>query len=258
MKTAILMYGTIVYTIFLGVFLYLIGFVANVLVPKGINDGIEGPMSTAIIINVSLIMLFAVQHTIMARPRFKRWFTKVVPQSAERSTFVLITAAILMLMFWQWRPMTGIAWDIENPYARILMYSLSGFGWGLALLSTFLINHFDLFGLRQVVLQFFGKEYNPVPTKVVSLYRMVRNPLMLGFIIAFWATPTMTMGHLLFAITYTSYILVGIQFEERTLSNELGEVYRAYRKRTPMLIPTLTLGERSIEHHSDAMPSKGN
>lgn len=236
-KVIILLYGVVTYVMFLLTFLYMIGFMGNLLVPKGIDDGVVTPFATALCINVSLILLFGIQHTIMARPPFKRWFTSVVPESAERTTFVLVTNLILILIFWQWRPMPETVWAFEGTVVKTILYTLFALGWGVVLLSTFLIDHFDLFGLRQVFLPFIGREYTPPPVKVVSLYRVVRNPLMLGFLISFWTSPVMSVGHLVFSTTFTLYILVGISFEERTLLEELDDEYRDYRNRTPMLIP---------------------
>jgi protein-S-isoprenylcysteine O-methyltransferase Ste14 len=236
-KAMVLMYGVVAYMAFFAALLYLIGFIGNIGVPKGIDDGVVGSLAMAIMVNVGLVMLFAVQHTIMARPAFKRWWTQYMPEPMERSTFVLVTSAILGLMFWQWRPIAGTVWTIEDSTARMIMYGMFAMGWGLVLYSSFLINHFDLFGLRQVFLHFRNKQYTNIPTKVVGLYRYVRNPLMLGFMIAFWSAPDMSYTRLTFALAMTAYIFIGVQFEERTLSNELGEEYRAYRKRTSMLIP---------------------
>lgn len=236
-KAAVFTYGVVAYLAFFVTFLYLIGFTGNILVPKSVDGPAAMPTAIAIAINVSLIALFGIQHTIMARAGFKRWWTQYIPKAAERSTFVLTTVAILVLMFWQWQPIEGTVWTIENEAMRAGMWTLFALGWATVLYASFLINHFDLFGLRQVTLYAMGREYTPLPLKVTALYRMVRNPLMTGFLIAMWATPDMTMSHLLFAGTYTAYILIGIQIEERSIMNELGESYRQYRAKTPMLIP---------------------
>jgi len=236
-KAMTLFYGVVAYMAFFGTILYMIGFVADRWVPKGINDGLTGPVGLAVAINLALVLSFGVQHTIMARPAFKRWWTQFVPKAVERSTFVLASSAILAATFWLWRPIPGTVWQVENSLGQMAIYGFFALGWFLVFFSSFLINHFDLFGLRQVFLAFKNRPYTPVPVKVVSLYRLVRNPLMLGFLIAMWATPHMTLGHLLFAAAMTTYIFIGIQFEERTLSKELGEEYQAYRARTPMLIP---------------------
>lgn len=237
-KTAVMLYGGVAYAAFFASFLYMIGFVAGLLVPKGIDSGPATPVTNAILINAGLILVFGLQHSIMARPAFKRWLEKAVPTPVERSTYVLAASVVLSLVMWQWRPMPAEVWSIRNTTAVTLIYAAYALGWSLALYSSFLINHFDLFGLRQVFLYFKGKAYAPIQMKVISIYRLVRNPLMLGLLIAFWSAPVMTYGRLLFAAGMTVYILIGIYFEERTLSHELGESYRAYRKRTPMLIPS--------------------
>jgi len=229
-------YGSIVYVLFLGIFTYTIGFVAGAVVPKHIDGGSPGPLAESITINALLLSLFVIQHTIMARPWFKKSWTQIIPVPIERSTFVLATCCILALIFWQWRPLPASVWHVEGSAATAL-YALSGFGWLLVLYSTCCIDHFGLFGLRQVVLHLLGKKHAD-PTFVMPwLYKLVRNPLMLGFLIAFWSTPNMTRGHLLFAALVTGYVFMGIWFEERDLLAHLGENYRAYRASTPMLLP---------------------
>ncbi|RIK69352.1 MAG: hypothetical protein DCC65_01010 [Planctomycetota bacterium] len=252
-RVIFLAYGSFAYLCFLGTFLYAIGFVWNVGVPKSIDSGPQSPLPTAILINSVLLGLFAVQHTIMARPQFKVMWTRIVPKPIERSTFVLATCVVLNLMYWQWRPITSTLWHMEESALRLLLFSVSGLGWLIVLYASFLIDHFYLFGLRQVWLHFRGQAYIHPAFKKPPLYRLVRNPLMLGFLIAFWATPDMTGGHLLFCIMTTGYIFVGITFEERDLSSILGADYRDYRERTPMIIPFLRKGaERALEADSGA------
>lgn len=237
-----LLYGTLAYVLFLGTFLYAIGFVAGLGVPRTVNDGLRVPLSEALLVNGGLLALFAVQHTIMARKAFKRWWTQIVPAQVERATFVLVTCAILCTLFWQWRQLPGTLWELHGPVAWFL-YGVSFLGWGIVLFGSFLIDHFELFGLRQVVRHFLGRPPESPRFRERSLYRHVRHPLMLGFLLAFWATPVMTMGHLFFAAMCTGYILVGIQIEERTLVAEHGEPYLDYRRRVPMLVP---LRRRSV------------
>ncbi|MEW6250856.1 MAG: methanethiol S-methyltransferase [Planctomycetota bacterium] len=237
MRAAVLGYGVAAYAVFLVTFVYAMGFVANVGVPKSIDSGPRGPVWTALLVNAALLMVFVVQHTIMARPAFKRWWIRFVPKAMERSTFVLLASAALALMMWQWRPIGGTVWAVEGGWLRGPLMAVSAAGWGLVLYASFLIDHFDLFGLRQVWLHFRGRPYTMHPFTERSLYRRVRHPLMLGFLIAFWATPLMSAGHLFFAVLVTGYVLVGIWFEERDLLRHLGPAYAAYRQRTPMLVP---------------------
>lgn len=243
-RTLVLIYGVVAYVTFLGVFLYLVGFMGGFAVPKALDDGPVQPWAWALMVNIGLILLFGVQHSVMARPKFKIWLTRHIPMSAERSTYVLATNVVLVALYVWWQPIPGVIWSVENPVGRGLVYVVFGGGCLLVLYSTFLINHFDLFGLRHTVTQMRRLDYNPVPMKVVSLYRYVRNPMMLGMLIAVWAAPTMTRGHLLFSVWMSVYILIGVYFEERMHSRELGSEYHAYRERTPMLLP-LPIGKRT-------------
>ena len=238
-RVAYLSYGLLCYTMFLGVFLYAIGFIGNFLVPTTLDSPRLGSLWSALVINGILLGVFALQHTGMARPTFKNWWTKIVPTPIERSTYVLFSNVAMILLFVLWQPMGGQVWNIENTALRSIVYGLFGLGWALVLYSTFLINHFDLFGLRQVWLYFRNKPYTNLKFRVPSLYRYVRHPLYVGWLIVFWAAPTMTVAHLLFAVGTTGYILIAIQFEERNLVDSLPG-YKEYRSRTPMLIPSLT------------------
>jgi protein-S-isoprenylcysteine O-methyltransferase Ste14 len=232
-----LLYGLVSYLIFFGTFLYAIGFVGNLVVPKSIDGDPTTPLASAVLINASLLLLFALQHSIMARPAFKRWWTRIVPTELERSTYVLLASLCLMLMMWQWQPIGGIIWSVDNAVVKTILLILSITGWTIVLVSTFLINHFDLFGLRQVWLYFQGRPYTALPFRLPLFYKFVRHPLYLGFLIGFWSTPVMTVAHLLFALLTTGYILTAIQLEERDLLSHFGEKYRNYKKWAPMLIP---------------------
>lgn len=231
------LYGVVAYFIFFGTFLYLIGFVGGLVVPKTVDSGGQASLGAAFAINIALIALFGVQHTVMARPAFKAWWTKIVPRPVERSTYVLIASLILIVMMWQWRPMTQTVWLVENDIGAGVLWALFALGWLLVLGSTFAIDHFDLFGLRQVFRHFRGQEQAPVDYKESWFYKFVRHPLMLGFLIAFWAAPHMTMGHLLFAVGFTAYILIALQYEERDLVAAHGDRYKDYQRRVSMLIP---------------------
>ena len=230
-------YGIVSYVIFFVTFLYAIGFVGNFIVPKSIDSGEPTLFSQALLINVLLLGLFAIQHSVMARPAFKRWWTQFVPQPVERSTYVLLASLALILLFWQWRPMTDVVWNVENPVGRYILWAIFFLGWVTVLVGTCLINHFDLFGLRQVYLYQRGEEYTNLTFRTPFLYKIVRHPIMLGFIIAFWSTPTMTIGHLIFAIVTTAYIVIAIQLEERDILRIHGTAYEEYRKQVSMLLP---------------------
>jgi protein-S-isoprenylcysteine O-methyltransferase Ste14 len=232
-----LAYGIAAYAFFLGTFLYAIAFVGGFLVPTSLDGPARDPLTKALLINAGLLTLFAVQHSVMARKRFKEWWTAIVPTPVERSTYVLFSSLALLLLFWQWRPMGGVIWSVEDPLGRLVLRSLFGFGFALVLVATFLINHFDLFGLRQVYLFLRGREYTHLPFGTPVLYRHVRHPLYLGWLFAFWATPTMTAGHLLFADFQTAYMLIAIPIEERDLVLAYGDKYEEYRARVPALIP---------------------
>ena len=236
-RLVFLLYGLLAYLLFFAAILYAIGWVANLDVPKGIDGGPVGPLGSSIAVNVLLLGLFAVQHNVMARQWFKDWWTRIVPRPIERSTFVAVSSLLLMLMYWQWRPMPETVWQVDNPAGRSVLWALYTLGWGMVFYSSFVIDHFELFGLKQVYQYFVGSEPHTSPFSERSIYRWVRHPLMLGFIVAFWSAPAMSQGRLLFALVSTVWILVAIQIEERDLVHFLGEPYKQYRQRTSMLVP---------------------
>ncbi|MEA5509934.1 isoprenylcysteine carboxylmethyltransferase family protein [Crocosphaera sp. UHCC 0190] len=233
----VFLYGVISYIIFLITFLYALGFVGNILVPKSIDAEAQISFLPALLLDTLLLGIFALQHSVMARKEFKAWWTKLIPQPIERSTYVLFSSLALLLIFWQWQPLGGVIWNIEQLWGQIILLSLFGLGWLIVLVSTFLINHFDLFGLRQVYLYLQGKNYTHLEFKTPAFYNYVRHPLYVGWLLAFWMTPKMTVTHLLFAIITTLYILIAIQFEEKDLVEIHGETYENYRRKVPMLIP---------------------
>jgi protein-S-isoprenylcysteine O-methyltransferase Ste14 len=247
-RKAIFAYGLVCYAVFFATFLYMIGFVANLAVPKSIDSGGTGDPLLALFVDVTLLALFAVQHSGMARRGFKRWLRSVVPPAAERSTFVLSSSLVLLLMVWQWRPLPGTVWAVADPAGRELLWGLCALGWLTVLLGTFMISHTHLFGLAQARARLRGEPLPEPAFQTRWLYRYVRHPLMLGFLIAFWATPDMTAGHLLFAAGSTGYILMAtLTLEERDLKRVLGEPYRRYRERVPAFIPRLGRGVRVEE-----------
>jgi protein-S-isoprenylcysteine O-methyltransferase Ste14 len=239
-------YGVVSYAIFFGTFLYAAGFVGNLIVPKSLDAAPIGTFAGSLLIDLGLLGLFAVQHSVMARPAFKRVWTRLIPPEVERSTYVLASSLALLFLFWQWRPLGGVVWDVQDPVGRALLHAGFAFGWLLVLVTTFLINHFDLFGLRQVWLHLRGQPYRPLPFTTPGPYRLVRHPLYVGWLFAFWATPTMTVTHLLFAVATTAYILIAIRLEERDLVTAHPK-YDDYRARVPMLIPRRRRRLRSDE-----------
>lgn len=236
-RVAAFVYGVVCYVIFFITFLYAIGFVGNFVVPKSIDSAPIIPLGQALLVNVGLLGLFGLQHSAMARQQFKTWWTTLVPKPVERSTYVLFSSLCLITLFYFWQPLGITIWNVENPVFHNLLYACFGFGWLLVLVSTFLINHFDLFGLRQVYLYLRKKDYTQLKFATPGPYNYVRHPLYVGWFFAFWSTPTMTVAHFVFAVITTMYILVAIQLEERDLIKVHGEAYIDYRRRVPMLIP---------------------
>jgi len=248
------LYGLVAYLVFFGTILYAIGFVTGLIVPKTIDTGTVVPLAEALIVNLLLMTLFAVQHSVMARKQFKQWWTQYVPKSVERSTYVLLASLALILLFWQWRPIPTVVWQVADPQLALAITGVSMIGWVLVFLSTFLINHFELFGLHQVVNNLAGRPMPPVRFKTPVLYKVVRHPIYLGFIIAFWIAPVMTMGHLLFAAVTTAYIFVGIALEEHDLIELFGDEYRNYRRRVAMIVPFL--GGRTPDEKPNSVPAE--
>ena len=242
-KILVFVYGVLSYACFFATFLYAIGFIGGFGVPHSIDSAAEGPLATAVLVDVLLLAAFALQHSVMARPTFKRWWTSIVPEPAERSTYVLASSVALLLLFWQWRPIGGLVWQVEQPMVAAALYALFAAGWIIVLVTTFLINHFDLFGLRQVWFHLRGEPYRSLGFVTPGPYRHVRHPLYVGWLLAFWATPTMTAAHLLFAVMTTAYILVAIRFEERDLVEIHGERYAEYRRSVPMLVPRVRVAQ---------------
>jgi len=236
-KIAAALYAIISYVVFLLSFLYAIGFVGNIIVPKTIDSGEVGPLVPSLIINAILLGLFAIPHSVMARPGFKRWFTKIIPATVERATYVLVSSLLLFVLYFFWQAMPTTIWNVQSSAGSIIICGIFWLGWLTVLFSTFMINHFDLFGLRQVYLNYKGQDYSHLDFRIIGLYKLCRHPIMLGFIIAFWATPNMTYGHLLFAAATTIYIFIALQFEERDLVEFFGDVYRNYQKKVPMVFP---------------------
>src|SRR5678815_3365879 len=247
-RIAVFLYGVASYAAFFATFLYAIGFIGNFVVPVTMDGAPAMSSGKALIVDILLLGMFALQHSVMARPFFKRWLTRFIPESAERSTYVLMSSLALIALFIFWQPLGGEVWTVTDPALRGVLWGFFAFGWLLVLVATFLINHFDLFGLRQVWLQLIGRPYSHLKFGTPGPYKLVRHPLYLGWLFAFWATPTMTGTHLLFAFVTTAYILVAIQFEERDLVDSLGDDYRRYRTRVPMILPSLRR-----THHAEAV-----
>ena len=246
-RIIVFVYGACSYFLFLVTFIYAIGFVGNLLVPKSIDSTPVAPLSQALLLNTVLLGIFALQHSVMARPGFKRILTKFIPEAAERSTYVLLSNLALILLFWKWQPIGGTIWNVENGILRIVLYSLFAFGWLTVLVTSFLINHFDLFGLRQVWLYLRGETYTQLKFGMPGPYKYIRHPLYVGWFIAFWATPTMTAAHLVFAVATTAYILIAIRYEERDLIKEHGKSYEQYRETVSMFIPFIN----KVKHRTE-------
>jgi methanethiol S-methyltransferase len=243
-RITIFLYGVFCYLVFFATFLYAIAFLGDFGVPKSIDSGAQGSLGRALAVDVLLLGLFAVQHSLMARPWFKRAWTRIVPPAAERSTYVLFASVAMILLFWKWQPVGGLIWQLDTEVGRLVAYGIYAFGWALLLLATFLIDHFDLFGLRQVYLYLRGRPYTGLQFRTPLLYRYVRHPIYVGWLCIFWATPQMTVAHLVFALATTAYILIAISWEERDLLSAHGETYQRYREQVPKLIP-IRFGKKS-------------
>ena len=236
-KVLVFVYGVVSYLIFFASFLYLAGFLTNMVVPKTIDSGVVEPFWQSLLVNLILLTIFALQHSVMARPGFKAWWVRIIPQAIERSTYVLLSSLVLFLLYYYWQPMTSMVWLVEHETARLVIWALFALGVLIVLLSTFMIGHFELFGLKQVLNHYLGKgEITPF-FRSPGFYQLVRHPIMTGFIIAAWATPDMSQGHFVFALVSTLYILVALRFEENDLVNSLGDAYKSYQKRVPQLVP---------------------
>ncbi len=244
-RIGVVIYGAICYAIFFMTFLFLIGFVGNFVVPKTIDSGVTGPFAWSLLVDLGLLALFGLQHSVMARPGFKRWLTRFVPQALERSTYVLASSVALILLMWGWQPLASPIFSVENSIAWGVVTGIHLLGYGIVLYSTFLIDHFDLFGLRQVVLRAMRRPYTEKRFVTPSVYKLIRHPLYVGWMMAFWVTPAMTVGHFVFAAVMTGYILMAIPLEERDLSNALGEPYKSWRQRTPAFLPRFRGGRAS-------------
>jgi protein-S-isoprenylcysteine O-methyltransferase Ste14 len=240
-RLSVFLYGVLCYVVFFATFLYAIGFVCNLYVPRSLDGPPVAPLASSLMVDLGLLLLFALQHSVMARPAFKRGWTRLIPEAAERSTYVIASSIALIILFAFWQPLGGVVWSVTQPTAVIVLYSLCAFGWLLVLVSTFLLNHFDLFGLRQVWLYLRGAPYTHLTFSTPGPYRLVRHPLYVGWLFAFWATPDMTLTHFVFALATSGYILAAIQLEERDLVRHLGSQYSDYRRRVPMLIPRISL-----------------